>query len=158
MTSHYKCLLTQSGKDGQLNCTVFPQQCDHFTHIDRNWSQMMDLCGKATELSSQKHLDWNTCKLCMGSSWSRIYQTTCTWHLIFSLPWQKTLILTSSCATCNSTKPHQQKEPLQLHGVPSLPWSTVAADIFEWNSHQFLVLVDSYSGWYEIDQLQNLTL
>lgn len=29
MTSHYKCLLTQSGKDGQLNCTVFPQQCNH---------------------------------------------------------------------------------------------------------------------------------
>lgn len=64
----------------------------------------------------------------------------------------------TSSATYNSTKPHQQKEPLQLHAVSSLPWSTVAADIFEWNSHQFLVLVDSYSGWYEIDQLQNLTL
>lgn len=63
----------------------------------------------------------------------------------------------TSCTTCNSTKPLQQKELLQLHTVLSLPWSTVAADIFEWNSHQYLVLVDSYSGWYEIDQLHNLT-
>ncbi|KAL0152410.1 hypothetical protein M9458_052133 [Cirrhinus mrigala] len=65
--------------------------------------------------------------------------------------------LHSNIITCNSTKPHQQEEPLQPHAVPSLPWSTVAADIFEWNSHQFLVLVVSYSGWYEIDQLENLT-
>lgn len=63
----------------------------------------------------------------------------------------------TSCATCNSTKPHQQKEPLQLHTVPSLPWSTVAADIFEWNGHHYMVLVDSYSGWCEINQLKNLT-
>lgn len=63
----------------------------------------------------------------------------------------------TSCTTCNSTKPHQQKEPLQLYDVPSLPWSTVAANIFEWNSNQYLVLVDSYSGWYEFNQLHNLT-
>lgn len=64
---------------------------------------------------------------------------------------------TTSCAICNSTRPHQQKEPMKLHTVPSLPWSTVAADIFEWNNHPYLVLVDSYSGWYEIDQLRDMT-
>ncbi|KAJ8008834.1 hypothetical protein DPEC_G00082540 [Dallia pectoralis] len=31
-----------------------------------------------------------------------------------------------SCSVCNSTRPHQQKEPLQPHPVPALPWSTVA--------------------------------
>ncbi|CAI5637407.1 unnamed protein product [Oreochromis niloticus] len=35
-----------------------------------------------------------------------------------------------SCTVCNSTKTHKQREPLQLHPVPDLPWSTVAADIF----------------------------
>ena len=38
-----------------------------------------------------------------------------------------------SCAVCNSTKSHQRKEPLQLHPVPDLPWSTVAADILDWH-------------------------
>lgn len=60
-------------------------------------------------------------------------------------------------SVCNSTKPHQQKEMLYLHLVPELPWSTVPADIFEWRNQQYLVLVDSLSGWFEIDLLSNLT-
>ncbi|KAK7907206.1 hypothetical protein WMY93_015818 [Mugilogobius chulae] len=62
-----------------------------------------------------------------------------------------------ACSVCNSTKPHQQKEPLHLHTVPELPWSTVAADIFDWHNQQYLVLVDSFSGWFEIDLLRDLT-
>ena len=62
-----------------------------------------------------------------------------------------------SCAVCNSTKSHQRKEPLQLHPVPDLPWSTVAADILDWHGKHYQVLVDSYSGWFEIDLLRNLT-
>uniref|UniRef100_A0A8C5HEF5 Gypsy retrotransposon integrase-like protein 1 n=1 Tax=Gouania willdenowi TaxID=441366 RepID=A0A8C5HEF5_GOUWI len=63
----------------------------------------------------------------------------------------------SSCSVCNSTKPHQQKEPLKLHPVPDLPWSTVAADIFDWHGKHYHVLVDSYSGWFEIDLLRDIT-
>lgn len=62
-----------------------------------------------------------------------------------------------SCSVCNSQKPHQRREPLQLHPVPDLPWSTVAADIFEWDGKHFQVLVDSYSSWYEIDLLKDIT-
>ena len=62
-----------------------------------------------------------------------------------------------SCSVCNSQRPHQQKEPLQSHPVPDLPWSTVATDIFEWDGKHFQVLVDSYSGWYEIDFLKDIT-
>ncbi|KAJ7996603.1 hypothetical protein DPEC_G00238770 [Dallia pectoralis] len=51
-----------------------------------------------------------------------------------------------SCSVCNSTRPHQQEEPLQPHPVPALPWSTVATDMFEWHGQQYHVLVDSYSG------------
>ena len=64
---------------------------------------------------------------------------------------------TTTCPVCNSTKPHQQKEPLKLHPVPNLPWSTVGTDIFEWNGQHYLVIVDSYSGWFEIDLLRDLT-
>ncbi|XP_039878491.1 uncharacterized protein K02A2.6-like [Simochromis diagramma] len=63
----------------------------------------------------------------------------------------------TSCSVCNSTKPHQQKEPLHLHEVPELPWSTVATDIFEWHCQHYLVVVDSYSGWFELDLLKDLT-
>lgn len=38
-----------------------------------------------------------------------------------------------------------------------LPRSTVATDIFEWCNQKYLVLVDSYSGWYEIDLLPDVT-
>uniref|UniRef100_A0A3B3C2B3 Gypsy retrotransposon integrase-like protein 1 n=1 Tax=Oryzias melastigma TaxID=30732 RepID=A0A3B3C2B3_ORYME len=61
-----------------------------------------------------------------------------------------------SCAVCNSTKKHQQKEPLLLHTVPELRWSTVAADIFEWHGKHYQVLVDSYSGWFEVDLMSDL--
>lgn len=62
-----------------------------------------------------------------------------------------------SCSICNALKPHQQKEPLHLHEIPELPWSVVATDIFDWNSQQYLVLVDSYSGWFEINSLTNIS-
>ncbi|XP_038151255.1 uncharacterized protein K02A2.6-like [Cyprinodon tularosa] len=62
-----------------------------------------------------------------------------------------------SCTVCNSTAQHQQKEPLTLHPVPELPWSTVAADIFDWHGKHYQVLVDSYSGWFEVDLLHDMT-
>ncbi|KAL7864418.1 hypothetical protein AOLI_G00158380 [Acnodon oligacanthus] len=61
------------------------------------------------------------------------------------------------CAVCNSTKSPQQKEPLQLHAIPDLPWSKVATDIFEWHGKHYQVLVDLYSGWFEIDLLHDMT-
>jgi len=62
-----------------------------------------------------------------------------------------------SCSVCNSMRPHQQKEPLHLHDIPELPWSSVATDIFEWKGQHYLVLVDSYSGWFEIELLRDLS-
>ncbi len=29
----------------------------------------------------------------------------------------------STCASCNALRPHQTKEPLQLHDIPDLPWA-----------------------------------
>ena len=53
------------------------------------------------------------------------------------------------CATCNSAKPHQQKEPIQLHQVPSRPFEFVGTDLFDFNGNTFIVLVDSYSGFLD---------
>jgi len=59
----------------------------------------------------------------------------------------------SQCSACNSCKAHLQKQPLINHPVPDLPMATVGADIFDWNNHQYLVMVDSYYGWFEMDLL-----
>ena len=59
----------------------------------------------------------------------------------------------SQCSTCNSYKAHLHKQPLINHPVPDLPWATVGADIFDWNHHQYLVMVVSYSGRFEMDLL-----
>lgn len=59
------------------------------------------------------------------------------------------------CQPCNSTKPHQQREPFVIHLVPDLPWPFMTADIFDWNG--LPVLADSYSGWFEINTFRDLS-
>ncbi len=54
----------------------------------------------------------------------------------------------SKCSTCNQNRNKQQKEPLQPHTVPDKPWSFLGSDLFTWNGHNYLILVDSYSGFF----------
>ena len=61
-----------------------------------------------------------------------------------------------NCQYCNALKPYQQKEELNSYKTPTLPWEMVATDIFEWNSMQYLVVVDSYSNWFEFCTLNDM--
>jgi transposase InsO family protein len=61
------------------------------------------------------------------------------------------------CAVCNSVKPHQQKQPMKMHQVPDRPWGILATDLFTWNDQSYLVLTDSYSGWIELNSLNDGT-
>ena len=63
----------------------------------------------------------------------------------------------SSCPTCISKAPSNPKEPLQSHPIPTRPWQYLASDIFTWESRNFLVTVDFYSRWFEIDELTSMT-
>lgn len=54
-------------------------------------------------------------------------------------------------------KPHQTKDPLQLHDISDLPWALTVADVFELGENNHLVLADSYFGLFEVDQLPNMT-
>ena len=56
---------------------------------------------------------------------------------------------------CNSCKPHQQREPLKLHNISERPWSLVATDLFYWNGTDYVVVTDSFSGWFEFAMLGN---
>ena len=63
----------------------------------------------------------------------------------------------SSCAICNMYQRKNQKEPLIPHPIPDRPWSKVGVDIFELQQKQYLVIVDYYSGFVELDLLTHTT-
>ena len=43
------------------------------------------------------------------------------------------------------------------HLVPSQPWSRIAADLFALEGMNFVLLVDYYSDWWEIEKLTDLS-
>ena len=61
-----------------------------------------------------------------------------------------------SCNTCASYSSIQSKEPLHLHDTPSRPWEKIGTDIFTISGRNYLVTVDYYSQFFEIDFLQEL--
>ena len=65
--------------------------------------------------------------------------------------------LISTCPICVTHQPSQCKEPLLSHDIPTRPWQKVGTDLFTWNNRQFLVTVDYYSRYFEIDELSSTT-
>ena len=61
------------------------------------------------------------------------------------------------CEICRSFEVAQQKETLQPHDVPDRPWSRVAADLLDLDDVDYLVTVDYYSNFWEVDHLQKTT-
>ena len=58
------------------------------------------------------------------------------------------------CDICNSFKPEQLREPLMFHEIPSRPWQRVATDLFLFDQRQYLITVDYYSSFFEVDKLE----
>ena len=56
-----------------------------------------------------------------------------------------------------STRLNLNYDTLKLHPVLDLHWSTVATDVFELSGQHCFVVVESSSGWFEIDLFHNLT-
>ena len=63
----------------------------------------------------------------------------------------------SKCGICNRYRPEQCREPLQPHIVPNLPWEKVGVDLFILERQAFLIAVDYYSGYFEVQDLSNTT-
>ena len=49
------------------------------------------------------------------------------------------------------------KEPMTIHPLPNGPWKKFASDIFELHSKHYIVLVDYYSNFIELESLDNLS-
>ncbi len=59
------------------------------------------------------------------------------------------------CDICNKHPAAQGKEPLICHEIPTRPWEKVAADLFDFEGKDFLITVDYYSGFFEVDRLHS---
>lgn len=57
------------------------------------------------------------------------------------------------CSSCNEYQSKQQKEPLMTHELPSRPWEKVGIDLFSIKDEEFMVTVDYYSDFWELDCL-----
>lgn len=59
------------------------------------------------------------------------------------------------CTTCLERRNSNPKEPILPRAVPEYPWQTIATDLFSWNEQDFIVAVDYYSRFFEVERLSN---
>ena len=62
-----------------------------------------------------------------------------------------------ACNICSSMADKQSAEPLVVHPVPSRPWEKVGTDLFSIEGRNYLLTVDYYSNFFEIDYLGDNT-
>jgi transposase InsO family protein len=62
-----------------------------------------------------------------------------------------------SCEACQQMKPCNQKETLIQHGESPRPWMKIGTDLFECDGRAYLLTVDYYSSFIEVDYLTGTT-
>ena len=58
-----------------------------------------------------------------------------------------------ACEICRTFELSQQKETLMPQEVPSRPWEKVGTDLFKFKNKSYLIMVDYYSNFWEVDKL-----
>ncbi|CAG2213699.1 unnamed protein product [Mytilus edulis] len=59
------------------------------------------------------------------------------------------------CETCLTFERKQHQETLISHEIPNHPWSKVGIDLMTFQSKNYLVTVDYYSNYWEVDYLED---
>ena len=59
----------------------------------------------------------------------------------------------ATCEACQTYRPAQQREPLIGKPIPVRPWQVIHQDIFVWQDCHYLVTVDGFSDYFELDRL-----
>ena len=63
----------------------------------------------------------------------------------------------TACPICSKLSNSNPKEPMIPHDPPSRPWQKLGTDLFTWDDRNFLVTVDYYSRYFEVDELPTTT-
>ena len=65
--------------------------------------------------------------------------------------------MVSNCPTCDTYQNRQLLETLRPTKIPELPWTEIALDLFEWKRAHYIVTVDYYSKYIEVESLRDLS-
>ncbi len=59
------------------------------------------------------------------------------------------------CEPCNIYSRQQPKEPLKSYEIPDRPWERIAIDFFTVDGKDYMVTVDYYSDFFELDHMSS---
>ena len=62
-----------------------------------------------------------------------------------------------NCNTCSSFHMKQATQPLFMHEIPDRPWQKLGIDLFSIKNRNYLVTVDYFSQFFEVDYLSDTT-
>uniref|UniRef100_A0A1B0CZ21 RNA-directed DNA polymerase n=1 Tax=Phlebotomus papatasi TaxID=29031 RepID=A0A1B0CZ21_PHLPP len=62
-----------------------------------------------------------------------------------------------SCQVCQQTQRKPQKETVLMKPVPELPFQLVAMDLFAFKGRDYIILADSFSGYFDFKKLSSTT-
>ncbi|XP_049885516.1 uncharacterized protein K02A2.6-like [Pectinophora gossypiella] len=62
-----------------------------------------------------------------------------------------------TCKACAKIQKDNQMEPIVIQRAPERPWSTVATDLFHLKGKDYIVITDSFSGFFDFKELNGIT-
>ena len=62
----------------------------------------------------------------------------------------------SQCAACQEYQNQNPREEMVMSDIPDYPWQIVGTDLFHWDGNDYLLLVDYYSRFTEVECLYSL--
>ena len=61
------------------------------------------------------------------------------------------------CAACNQCADMQREEPMMSYPIPDHPYQIVSSDVMEYEGQHYIVAVDHYSDYIEVQHIKDLT-
>ena len=61
------------------------------------------------------------------------------------------------CDICHQYRASNTKQPLQSHQIPDRPWQVAGTDVFTFDNKDYLVTLDYFSRYFEVDLLPTTT-
>ena len=99
-----------------------------------------------SEMLARLHSSHLGIEACLRKARDRIYWPNMTTHIKDAV---------AKCEVCAEYQTASPQQPMQTHKIPERPWSRVGSDLFSLHSKDYIVLVDYYSDFVEVDLLKN---